>query len=475
MSSHLGFRPSSSNGGDPCKNDVHASTELEQAATSRRVGQQQLEAERENRGAAMAPTGQRETEAGTDYTDNKSRLKSSLLETVEAVDAQNQIPPNAKRHNSNTVTATGNKLATEHAIAHYPPTLNGHLDEHYKETKKLTHGYTTNHHRVMPSNHHYDNTKQSRKNVGYMRQAQPVHHLESSIAMPPPQKMGLTRPSVLATKAYSQQESDMKHKKASLTAYDLLDISLRKNPCSDPGSLDKKNAALVRRNCTSDTNLLRGRKTSSSGSLSNYSSVSRLAVSMVQRSSAQGCKELIETLQANIKSYQDSDNEDQTAQFVPDVECNTLAQLANDAYYRVVISASGGIPIIIKSMQTFPGHLRVQVAGCTALGNLCTKNGSNQVGVHSDGGITAIITAMKIHSSSIVVQSAACDALFHMKGFMSSLLIESDEELTIAVIEALTKAKTMYMMPNSAERAENVLDALVRDTKQQAADKSGEQ
>mmetsp|Transcript_23664 Transcript_23664/g.33218 ORF Transcript_23664/g.33218 Transcript_23664/m.33218 type:complete len:441 (-) Transcript_23664:2416-3738(-) len=266
-----------------------------------------------------------------------------------------------------------------------------------------------------------------------------------------------------ATSATSSTSSvaSTKPKRASSSAYDL-DLSSFKSTSSDPGNLDKqKKNNRVSRNCTSDTNLINSRlssRCSSGGNLSNYNSRSRLSVSLVQRSSGQGAKELIERIWSKIDQFQKCTSDEEAATCIPFDECSTLAHFAEDGYYRVVISASNGIQAILLAMTTFPNHLGVQKACCTAIGNLCHKNGGNQLLVSNTGGIGAILNAMEIHSSSIVVQSFACDALFHLKHLMVSL---EEENLTRAV-EYITRARAMYLMPGCKEHAEQLLEFLNR-------------
>jgi len=266
-------------------------------------------------------------------------------------------------------------------------------------------------------------------------------------------------PTTSANSTFSSVASE-KPKKAS-SSYDL-DLSNFKSTSSDPGNLDKpKRNNRVARNCTSDTNLINARlgsHDSSGGNLSNYNSRARVSVSLVQRSSAQGAKELIETIMTKIDQFQKCTTDEDAMHCIPDVECSTLAYFAEDGYYRVVISASNGIPTILLAMKTFPNHLGMQKACCTAISNLCNKNANNQVLVNNAGGIAGILHAMEIHSSSIVVQSFACDALFHLKQFFISM----EEDKQARAVDCLTRAKGMYLMPGCIEHAEEILKSLNR-------------
>jgi|Transcript_5451 hypothetical protein len=296
--------------------------------------------------------------------------------------------------------------------------------------------------------------------------------VEESIQSLIPVGLGLTKsvkpgwksssPTASAKSTFSPVAS-AKPKKSSSSSY-VLDLSNANftSTSSDPGNLDKpKRNNRVARNCTSDTNLINSRLGSrnfSGGNLSNYNSRARVSVSLVQRSSGQGAKELIETIMAKIDQFQKCTSDEEAMHCIPDVECSTLAHFAEDGYYRVVISASNGIPAVLLAMKTFPNHLGMQKACCTAISNLCNKNANNPVLVKNAGGISDILHAMEIHSSSIVVQSFACDALFHLKQFFTSM----EEDTQARVVDCLNRAKGMYLMPGCREHAEEILESMDR-------------
>ena len=172
------------------------------------------------------------------------------------------------------------------------------------------------------------------------------------------------------------------------------------------------------RRCSSDVSLGNSRSSSLSSGLSNnyYSrfSMHRRAATMLlsQRSNAQGVKDLITTIERKTAAVSTSPEAMASASIshlfdskVPDQECSVLAQVAQDAYYRVVIGSSNGVAVLIQAMNYFPQEAGLQEACCQALGNLCEKNGNNQLAVQQEDGIKAIVTAMRWHSSSIAVQS----------------------------------------------------------------------
>jgi hypothetical protein len=204
-------------------------------------------------------------------------------------------------------------------------------------------------------------------------------------------------------------------------------------------------------------------------SLANYQR--KATCLMAQRSNAHGVKELVSKLKQKCNTTITASEAEDLTQPSCDVhspaispfpECAMLSQISKDAYYRVVIGSVDGVAAIIEAMATFVSHANLQEACCTALGNLCERNGSNQLSIHKNEGIQQIVAVMRLHSTSIAVQSASCDALRSM----SILLLAPPEsaktspQLLSDVKEVLTNATNMYITPKSKERANQLLIAL---------------
>ena len=236
---------------------------------------------------------------------------------------------------------------------------------------------------------------------------------------------------------------------------------------------------LTTRRCSSDVSLGNNRSSSLSSGLSNnyysrFSMPRRVATMLLsQRSNAQGVKDLIVTIEQRTMAVNTSLEIAASASVsasishpfdsrVPDQECSVLAQVAQDAYYRVVIGSSNGVAVLIHAMNCFPHEASLQEACCQALGNLCEKNGSNQLAVQKEDGIKAIVTAMRHHPSSIAVQSAACETL----RVLSSLILthasvpHKPSPLLNDVIQLVQHATDMYITPTTKESAEQLLSVL---------------
>lgn len=237
------------------------------------------------------------------------------------------------------------------------------------------------------------------------------------------------------------------------------------------------NHSLTDRRCSSDASLWRSRPSSSSGltnkNYSRFSSHRRTATMLLaQRSNAQGVKDLVSAIEKKCTANSSSEMAAAAAisnpleSIVPDQECSILSQVANDAYYKVVIGSSNGVAILIKAMHVFPEEAGLQEACCQALGNLCERNGGNQLAVQREDGIKAIVAAMRRHSGSIAVQSAACEAL---RALSTLILAHADEPqkpspLLSDVIELLQIATDMYITPTSKDSAEQLLTVLTETT-----------
>eukprot|EP00568_Trieres_chinensis_P001487 CAMPEP_0183295186 /NCGR_PEP_ID=MMETSP0160_2-20130417/3233_1 /TAXON_ID=2839 ORGANISM="Odontella Sinensis, Strain Grunow 1884" /NCGR_SAMPLE_ID=MMETSP0160_2 /ASSEMBLY_ACC=CAM_ASM_000250 /LENGTH=250 /DNA_ID=CAMNT_0025456625 /DNA_START=63 /DNA_END=815 /DNA_ORIENTATION=+ len=170
--------------------------------------------------------------------------------------------------------------------------------------------------------------------------------------------------------------------------------------------------------------------------------------SLVQRSGAPVIRDLVTVMRTKTAA----DNP-------PFSECSALAGCATDPYYRVVISATGGIQATIDAMTKFSGFEEIQAAGCAALGSLCTRNGSNQLLVQQQGGLSAVLESMRMYPLSIAVQSSACDALMHLTSQnASNLLILRNTPDSVTLIE---QALQRFLPPSCRESAMNVLQSLL--------------
>eukprot|EP00540_Astrosyne_radiata_P005370 CAMPEP_0116830724 /NCGR_PEP_ID=MMETSP0418-20121206/4924_1 /TAXON_ID=1158023 /ORGANISM="Astrosyne radiata, Strain 13vi08-1A" /LENGTH=275 /DNA_ID=CAMNT_0004459863 /DNA_START=135 /DNA_END=962 /DNA_ORIENTATION=- len=210
------------------------------------------------------------------------------------------------------------------------------------------------------------------------------------------------------------------------------------------------------RRCTSDTSLWRSGRTGSNGAERDLAQHQRNAMMLMgQRSNAEGVKALVASLKAK------SDNPDAVSETdSPLKECAMLAQIANDAYYRVVIGSAKGVETLIKAMKAFPGDPGVQEYSCTALGFLCERNASYQATVSKNDGVPAIVAAMRSHPQSIAVQSAACDALRKMSALILADAQEAGKQIMPELVQLLQHAKVMYITPQGRESAEHLLAAI---------------
>ena len=208
--------------------------------------------------------------------------------------------------------------------------------------------------------------------------------------------------------------------------------------------------ALGTRRCISDMTLTR--KGSGSGSTSNevVAHQRNATILMGQRSNASGVKNLVAALQNKSKSGTE----------IPLKECAMLAQIASDAYYRVVIGTSGGVEAIATAMKAFPMHQNIQESCCSALGRLCDRNGNNTAVVESLGGLQAIMAAMKNHTDSIAVQSEACEALRKMSTLIVTEARKSGKGFLDELQGLLSAAKEMYITPSAKKSAEQLLTAI---------------
>lgn len=127
---------------------------------------------------------------------------------------------------------------------------------------------------------------------------------------------------------------------------------------------------------------------------------------------------------------------DQHRPTAPEQECFILAQWAVDSYYRVVISANGGVAALVRAMEIFPYHRELQECCCLALGNLC-MSGSSLPAVEQASGIYYVVAAMKNHPHSAAVQSAACDAIRNMLGLVLNHLAQADQDPLVSDLQTM--------------------------------------
>lgn len=145
----------------------------------------------------------------------------------------------------------------------------------------------------------------------------------------------------------------------------------------------------------------------------------------------------------------------------PEQECNLLAQwAAMDTHYRVVIAALGGIPKLVTTMRLFSDDAGLQTAGCTAIENICQRNGSNQLAVFKSGGVDVIVKSMRNHPQSITVQSAAIGALRCLNAIIMLHVIPSNKIMAMELVWLLQHAKKMYITSTSRESLDFLLTQL---------------
>jgi|UPI000581A75C hypothetical protein len=193
----------------------------------------------------------------------------------------------------------------------------------------------------------------------------------------------------------------------------------------------------------------------SRGQVLNYNNKNTVYM-MMNRSGGSTVKSIIETIQAKCDEHDQGSSNSSP----PEEECCVLAQWAVDAYYRVVIAGKQGIPALVRAMNVFAGYRGLQGCCCLALGNLCMQSGGNLIAVEAAGGVAAIVAAMRNHSSSVAVQSAACDALRNMSNLLLAHAATPSSSIGSELIQVLSHAKEMYLLPSHHSIAENLLSAI---------------
>jgi hypothetical protein len=250
---------------------------------------------------------------------------------------------------------------------------------------------------------------------------------------------------------------------------------------SSGGAKDSEaNTSPAVRRCSSDGSFMESRQNPSGGftniNYSRFSSHGRATTMLLQqRSNAQGVKDLVASIDKKVAALFSSGNEAAASNTAfpskdPDKECKVLSQVAHDAYYRVVISSSNGIAVLIKAMNSFPQNAGLQESCCEALGNLCARNERNLFELQKEEGIKAIVTAMRMHPSSIAVQSAACEALHCLNVLILAHTSDPHKHSALLndMIELLQRASAMYITPSSKYGAKQLLTTLTQRANVQA-------
>jgi hypothetical protein len=93
---------------------------------------------------------------------------------------------------------------------------------------------------------------------------------------------------------------------------------------------------------------------------------------------------------------------------------SAMERLANatsqGTHQRANIARLGGVIAIVRSMQSHPKNINIQVSACQALAHLSVDNESQEA-ICEVGGRSAIVSAMEAHCNVLEVQQAACRAL----------------------------------------------------------------
>jgi hypothetical protein len=189
----------------------------------------------------------------------------------------------------------------------------------------------------------------------------------------------------------------------------------------------------------------------------------KATVMKLMRSNAKGAKELVTNLNKKCDDVLRASTISEAD--IPYYECAMLAEIADDAFYRVVIRSADGVAAIVKAMKVFPEHACLQEVCCTSLGKLFVRNRSD---LHDDSNVEImlqIVATMRHHSSSVAVQSAACDALKAISTVVSTPQSQPRPQMLTDVADALTKVMDMEVAHQSKERAGNLLiDLQLQDT-----------
>jgi hypothetical protein len=133
----------------------------------------------------------------------------------------------------------------------------------------------------------------------------------------------------------------------------------------------------------------------------------RATLMISQRSQSQEVKKIIKSLIQRCEAIEESIKLSQ----IPLEDCMMLANLTNDAFYRVIVFSEQGVSVLVKTMQRFKYHAGLQEACCISLGNLCMSKTMSINVIEEENVVKQIVMAMKIHPNSFALQSAAHSAL----------------------------------------------------------------
>lgn len=251
---------------------------------------------------------------------------------------------------------------------------------------------------------------------------------------------------------------------------------MRKNPTG--GQLTREGSYSSRRPGNSDTSPLRRSFSDTRLNSSSANSFPRTNATfhVAQRTGAPLVREMIAAIEektaarsrggADVSSVRRNDAEGETSassahySSTPEAELAALSNCALDPYYRVIISASAGIPAMIRSMKAFIDVEEVQASGCAALASACARNRSNQASAGTHRGVEAVMGAMRRYPESVGVQSAGCDALDSLTAAGSWGAPSNVEALRRAgkgFDEIMERAMGGFLPPSCREAAKVVL------------------
>ena len=100
--------------------------------------------------------------------------------------------------------------------------------------------------------------------------------------------------------------------------------------------------------------------------------------------------------------------------------CFALMCLALEGAHKVRAVEAGGINVILAAMAQHRDSTEVQEQGCWALGSVAANNPANQRTIAEKGGIEAVFHAMTQHSHHEGVQRCGCEVMWYMVGLCES-------------------------------------------------------
>ena len=184
----------------------------------------------------------------------------------------------------------------------------------------------------------------------------------------------------------------------------------------------------------------------------------KATIMMSMRSNAKGVRELVSTVNKKCDEARRTSTISEAG--IPYYECAMLAEIADDAFYRVVIRSANGIATIVRAMKVFTEYASLQEVCCNSLENLYVRNGSDLQDEKNVESIQQIVAAMRMHTSSVAVQSAACDALRVLSHVAFTPQSQLSSQLMSDIVDVLTKAKDRLIAPQSKQRAAHLLLAV---------------